>query len=385
MTVITADWLGNAASKTVTDLLSCAGYQVYFVGGCVRNALIGMPVSDLDLTTDARPDVVMQLAQDAGLKVIPTGFDHGTVTVIIDRQPFEITTFRKDEETDGRHAVVSFSGSLEEDAIRRDFTMNALYCAADGRVIDPVGGLPDLVARRVRFINDPDQRIREDYLRILRFFRFYAWFGDPAEGPDPEGLAACAAHLDGLETLARERIRGEVFKTLQAPDPAPAMGAMAGAGVLTRLLPGADIAGLAPLVHLEGQMGRPAQLHTRLAAINPGDVVERLRLSNADALTFTRIREGAISGTPPAELGQTLGADIAIEALMLRAAMLCQAVPPRDIDAAHVGAAQIFPIAAKDLMPEYQGAALGERLRHLKQHWVASGFALDKDALLALP
>lgn len=385
MTIITPDWLTSAASKTVTGLLSDAGYEVYFVGGCVRNALAGVYVSDLDLTTDARPDTVMALAQQAGLKVVPTGIDHGTVTIVVDHRPYEITTFRKDEETDGRHAVVSYSDSLEEDAVRRDFTMNALYCAPDGRVIDPVGGIADLAARRVRFINDPDERIREDYLRILRFFRFYAWFGDPDEGLDPEGLAACAAHLDGLETLARERVQVEIFKTLLAPDPAPAIGAMAMSGVLMRLLPGVDVSALAPLIHLEGELGRPAHLHTRLAAINPGDVVERLRLSNADALEFTRIREGAVSGTRPSELGQELGQNLAIEALMLRAAMMCQPVSASDIEAAEFGAAQVFPVRAQDLMPDYQGAALGQRLKQLKSDWIKSDFALTKDELLALP
>jgi len=170
MTRIKADWLHDADVQTLCRVFADAGHQIWFVGGCVRNALIGAPVSDLDLSTTARPDVSMQLAADAGLKVIPTGIDHGTVTVVVGDTPFEITTFRKDIATDGRRAVVTYANTMAEDALRRDFTMNALYADADGMIADPLGGLPDLHARRVRFIEDPDQRIKEDYLRILRFF-----------------------------------------------------------------------------------------------------------------------------------------------------------------------------------------------------------------------
>lgn len=385
MTTITADWLTSDASKAVTGMLSDAGYQVYFVGGCVRNALAGVHVADLDLTTNARPDEVMQLADAAGLKAIPTGIDHGTVTVISGKRPYEITTFRKDVETDGRHATVAFSDTLEEDAVRRDFTMNALYCAPDGTVIDPVGGIPDLAAKHVRFINDPDMRIREDYLRILRFFRFYAGFGDPAVGLDPDGLAACANNLDGLGTLARERIQTEMIKTMGARDPAPAVSAMALSGVLLRILPGADPQALAPLVHLEGELGLPARWHTRLAAINPGDVGQALRLSKADTVEFTRIRAGALSDQAAAELGYVYGADIALQSLLLRAALTNQPMPKSQVDDAQMGATQVFPIKAADLMPALGGKALGDRLTSLEQAWIESGFGLSKKDLLSLP
>jgi poly(A) polymerase len=382
---ISTNWLNSDASKTVTGMLVEAGYEVYFVGGCVRNALVDMHVADLDLATNARPEVVMKLAMDAGLNVIATGIDHGTVTVIADHRPFEITTFRNDVETDGRHAVVAFSDTLEEDAVRRDFTMNALYCAPDGTVIDPVGGIPDLHARHVRFINDADLRIREDYLRILRFFRFYAWFGDPEQGLDADGFAACAANLDGLAGLAKERVQNELLKTLLAPNPAPAMASMAICGVLGRLLVGADVSALAPLIHLQEQLGRPAHLHTRLAAINPGDVASQLRLSKADTVKFNRIRDGALSRIDAAPLGYDLGPDLAIEALMLRAALFGGTVTKIDLDAAQFGGSQNYPVTAKDLMPTYAGAALGARLKKLESAWIASGFTLAKPDLLALP
>ncbi|MEO0704030.1 MAG: CCA tRNA nucleotidyltransferase, partial [Pseudomonadota bacterium] len=171
-------FLADPKGQTVCRTLEDAGHMAYFVGGCVRNAVMGVAASDVDIATDATPDDVMRIADAAGLRAVPTGIDHGTVTLVIDGTPFEVTTFRRDVATDGRRAVVAFSGDMEEDARRRDFTMNALYADRHGWLHDPVVGLADAQARRVRFIDDPVQRIREDYLRILRFFRFSAWYAD---------------------------------------------------------------------------------------------------------------------------------------------------------------------------------------------------------------
>ena len=206
MTMLQADWVTSASARKVCGMLTDAGHRALFVGGCVRNELLGAAVADIDIATDARPERVMDLAGPAGLYTVPTGIGHGTVTVVADGQPFEVTTFRRDVETDGRRAVVAFTDSLKADARRRDFTMNALYAKPDGKILDPLGGIDDLRHRRVRFIENAEARIREDYLRILRFFRFNAWYGDPESGLDSEGLAACAALSEGLETLARERI-----------------------------------------------------------------------------------------------------------------------------------------------------------------------------------
>ena len=166
---VSGDWLTRSPTQTVCAMLTDAGFQALLVGGCVRNALLGEPVSDIDISTDAVPEKVIELAGKAGLKAIPTGIDHGTITVVVEGVAHEITTFRKDVETDGRRAVVSFSKHVEDDAHRRDFTMNALYATADGTVVDPLGGLADLKARRFVFIDNAEQRIREDYLRILRW------------------------------------------------------------------------------------------------------------------------------------------------------------------------------------------------------------------------
>ncbi|MGR3290820.1 MAG: CCA tRNA nucleotidyltransferase, partial [Paracoccaceae bacterium] len=206
MTRIAGEWLDNPDTQAVLALLSDAGHQVYFVGGCVRNALLGAPVSDIDIATDATPDRVTRLAESAGLKVIQTGIDHGTVTIVSGAIAHQVTTFRKDITTDGRHAVVAFSDNIVDDARRRDFTMNALYADAGGAVTDPLGGLDDLTHARIRFIDDANARIKEDYLRSLRFFRFHAWYGDPSEGLDAEALAAIAGNLEGLASLSKERV-----------------------------------------------------------------------------------------------------------------------------------------------------------------------------------
>ena len=378
---LSGDWIEADHVQQVLEMLEAGGHQGLLVGGCVRNALLGQAVSDIDISTDARPERVLELASAAGLRAVPTGIDHGTVTVIADHQPHEITTFRRDVETFGRHAVVAFSDRIEEDAARRDFTMNALYARADGQVLDPLGsGLADLAARHVRFVGHPEDRIREDYLRILRFFRFTAWYGDPSEGPDPDGLAACAEHALGTEGLSRERLGGELKKMLSAPDPAPAVGAMQATGVLGHVLPGAEARALAPLVHLEGAM--PPDPIRRLAVLGGEDVAERLRLSRAEARRLELLRIALDEGVPEV-LGYRLGADEGANAVLIRAALI--GTEPRAGWQAAVarGAAAQFPVAAADLMPALSGAALGARLKQLEEAWIASGFRATRDELLS--
>lgn len=378
---LTGAWIEAAHVQHVLAMLAAGGHLAFLVGGCVRNAALGTAVSDIDIATDARPEQVVALAEAAGLRAVPTGIEHGTVTVIADHEPHEITTFRRDIETFGRHATVAFSTRIEEDAARRDFTMNALYARADGTVLDPLGeGLADLAARRLRFVGDPGQRIREDYLRILRFFRFTAWYGAPEEGFDAEGLAACAMLAEGIERLSRERVGHEMRKLLGAPDPAPAVAAMATSGILPHVLPGADPAALAPLVHLEA--GLPADPIRRLAVLGGTDPAERLRLSKPEARRLGRLREGALSGAGPAVLGYRLGARDGLDAVLIQAALT--GMPPAETSRNRVefGAAQRFPVQAADLMPALQGAALGARLKELETRWIASGFALDRAALL---
>jgi poly(A) polymerase len=276
-------WLTDPATRAVLDALQAAGGPdcVRFVGGCVRNALMGQPVDDLDLATRLLPEAAMAALKTAGLKVVPTGLIHGTVTAVSKGRPYEITTLRRDVETDGRKAVVAFTDDWSEDAARRDFRLNALYADAAGRVFDPTGqGVADAREGRIVFVGDPETRIREDYLRILRFFRFFAWYGRGE--PDAAGLQACAALSGGMERLSAERVSKELLKLLAAPDPRPAMRAMAEAGVLACILPEAEA--LAPFEVMVGLSDDPG---LRLSALLSPDLAlietaaRRLRLANA--------------------------------------------------------------------------------------------------------
>lgn len=377
---ITGDWLTQPGFQQLCLTLGDAGFRALAVGGCVRNTVLGEPVADVDIATDARPETVSVLAEKAGFRLLPTGIDHGTVTVIAHGSPYEVTTFRRDVETDGRRAVVDFATEVADDARRRDLTMNALYADATGRLVDPLGGLPDLLARRVRFVGDADARIREDYLRILRFFRFHAWYADPAGGFDAEGLAASAANSAGIETLSRERIGAEMRKLLAAPDPAPAIAAMAQAGVLAHVLPGADPRSLPVLVHLDGD--HPPRWLRRLAVLGGENASARLRLSRAEAGDLDRLRQTCGSALSPVALGWKLGAELGADAILAHAALLEH--PPAPGWQAEVarGAAAKFPVTAADLMPGLTGPALGKRLAALEQRWLDSDLSLDKAALL---
>jgi poly(A) polymerase len=251
-----------------------------FVGGCVRNALIGAPIDDIDIATTLTPDAVVAALKAAGLRSVPTGIEHGTVTGLSEHQPFEITTLRRDVSTDGRRATVAFTTDWAEDAGRRDFRLNALYADADGVILDPTGqGFDDAMAGRIVFVGQPEGRIREDYLRILRFYRFYAWYGRGA--PDAAAVAACAALAEGVEQLSAERVSKELLKLLAAPDPRPAVRLMAEAGVLGRVLPPTD------LTLFDAMTAVSPDPVLRLSALLPADpartaeVARRLRLSNA--------------------------------------------------------------------------------------------------------
>jgi poly(A) polymerase len=382
MTRIEADWLKTESTQGVFALLCDAGHQAFAVGGCVRDSLLGMPVKDIDIATDAPPERVVALAEAAGFHAVPTGIEHGTVTVVARDVPHEVTTFRRDVDTDGRRATVTFALSIAEDARRRDFTMNALYADRNGEVHDPIGGLPDLWARRVRFIEDAETRIREDYLRSLRFFRFHAWYGDPREGFDADALAAIAAHLEGLGILSRERVGAELIKLLAAPDPAPAVAGMRATGVLGSVLPGAEDSALALLVHLEEQSGTLPDALRRLRCLGGEEVPERLRLSRKDAARLAAI--GKATALHAGEAGYRLGAEVARDALLIVAASTGQQIDQAALERARHAARQTFPLRAADLMPGVTGPELGRRLAVLETAWIESGFTLSRERLLSL-
>jgi len=381
---ICGTWFKAPSAQKIIRLLEGAGHQTYFVGGCVRNDLLGREVKDIDIASAAPPETMMALAKEAGIQAVPTGIKHGTVTLIVDSQSYEITTFRRDLLTDGRHAKVAFSSDLKEDAQRRDFTMNALYATADGTILDPLSGLEDLRAGRVRFINDADQRIKEDYLRILRYFRFSAWYGALSEGFDPGALAAITANLDGLNQLSKERIGAEMIKLLSAPDPSPSVAAMRATGVLNNILEGADDRLLSLFVHLEISNGLSPDPIGRLAVLGGQDVKHQLRLTNLQAKTFDILRECMSNTMPPHELGYRYGQHIAQMSIALRAAVFETQIMSSDLEAAIQGASAQFPLTGQDLTDRFEGVELGRVLKDCEAQWIASGFKLGKDDLLRL-
>ena len=384
MTRIEAEWLSQSATQHGLTMLTSSGHDAFVVGGCVRNTLLHAPVSDIDIATSAGPERVAELARSHGVKSVPTGVDHGTVTLIMEDVPFEVTTFRRDVETDGRRAVVEFSTSLEEDAARRDFTMNALYASADGTIVDPLGGMPDLLSRRVRFVGNAADRIREDYLRILRYFRFHAQYGDPFHGVDAEALAAIADNLEGLSRLPPERIGAELLKLLSAPDPAPSIVAMEQSGVLAQVLPGATSSALAPLVHAERTHDVSSDPIRRLAALGGAATYDSLRLSRRQSKQLTDIRKYMDHGVSETEVAWRGGANLAWDVVLVKAALTGSPPSPDIADRIHTALQAEFPLSAADLMPDIKGPALGEALSRAETAWIASEFALDRAALIAI-
>ena len=285
--VLNAPWLTTGPTSRVLRLLNANGEEARVIGGAVRNALLDIPIGDIDIATTAVPDEVIRRAKAAGIKSVPTGIDHGTVTLVVDSRPFEVTTLREDTETYGRKAKVAFGRDWVGDAHRRDFTMNALSVGVDGVVHDHVGGLDDIAVRRVRFIGDANERIAEDYLRILRFFRIHAAFG--AGEVDRAGYLACIAGRAGLATLSAERVRMEMLKLLVADGAASAVTAMVDGGLLQPILAGVAYTGpFASMIAAERLLDLKPDAMRRLAALavavteDAKRIAARLRLSNAE-------------------------------------------------------------------------------------------------------
>ena len=386
-------WMNAPATKAVLAALSAQGIEARFVGGCVRDAVLGRPVRDIDLATPAPPEAVLQAIEASRLKAVPTGLKHGTVTAISGKRPFEITTLRRDVETDGRQAVVAFTDDWREDALRRDFTMNALFATPDGEVTDYFDGVADARAGRVRFVGDPAKRIAEDYLRLLRFFRFEAHYGHGT--PDPAGLAAAVAAAPKLIRISAERVRDELLRLLEAPNPVSVLRLMHSHGILSGHLRAIWTLGtLDRLIHLES--GQPDPI-LRLAAMlretteQARHMAEDLRLSNAQRDRLVFLAEPPLSidaSSTPAVLATACyrhGKEHVSDLLQLTAAA------SGDADGLTAALAFVndweprhFPVAARDLLPlgAVKGPSLGRLMHELEEWWIAESFRPDRDALL---
>ncbi|GAA0299313.1 CCA tRNA nucleotidyltransferase [Sphingomonas oligophenolica] len=374
VTLPPAAWRTRDGLARLCEVLGSAEGKVRFVGGAVRDTLLGLDVADVDLATTHSPEQVIALLRENGIKPVPTGLAHGTVTAVLPGGPVEVTTLRCDVATDGRHATIAFTDDWREDAARRDFTINALYAdPATGAIFDYFGGLDDLEAHRVRFIGDPLKRIAEDHLRILRFFRFHARFGDE---PDPAGLAACTARANDLMALSRERIAMELLKLLVAVHAVDVVALMIAHGIFVPVLP--EIASpdrLGRLAEREAAAGIAPDPIRRLAALLPADaaiaedVGARLKLSKAERKRLVSAA-GPIGDEPAEVVGYRLGATLAIDRLLLcgrpvaEAASLIAWQPP------------VLPITGGALVARglRKGPDVAKTLREIEEQWIALGF-----------
>ena len=360
-----------------------------FVGGCVRNTLLGQPVADIDIATKLLPEDTLSAMKVAGIRAIPTGIEHGTITAVCRGIPYEITTLRRDVETDGRRAVVAFTEDWSEDAMRRDFRINALYADMNGVVFEPVpGGLADIEARRVAFIGEAEERLREDHLRNLRFFRFTAWYADEV---DEEGLRACEALREGLQQIAVERIWKELLKLLDAPSPYAAVKAMTDSGVTGVLLPEAlSLDRLGGLETLETASGVREEGFRRFQMLCPADkdiagaIASRLRLSGAERdrlIAFAKAAnrfEPEMSEADLKAMIYRVGSEAALDALLWRMTGEPEADWTTAIDLARNWQPPVFPVKGKDLLQGGMapGPDVGRRLKEMEEAWIANGFRL---------
>jgi poly(A) polymerase len=402
-------WFQDGALQRVLALLNADGGEGRVVGGAVRNSLLGLPVADIDIATTLLPEAVVERAAAAGVKAVPTGIAHGTVTLVVDGKPFEITTLRRDVETDGRRALVAFSDDWQADAERRDLTINALYASADGEVFDMVGGLADLERRNIRFIGDAATRIAEDHLRILRFFRFFAYYGSGR--PDADGLRACAAARSKIAMLSAERVWSEMKKLLAAKDPGRALLWMRQVGILTEVLPETEkwgIDAVPALVATEQALGWTPDPLLRLAAIVPPDaarlakLAERLRLSKAEAAYLQDwanapgikddVSEAAFDRLLYRHDAPGIGARLKLALAVARGKaegdfeeMARTARLSKLLERTTRWKRPVFPVNGADALAAglSAGPRVGDILGKLEQQWLDSNFALNRTALLA--
>ena len=407
-TIADAQWFKTRRLRRVLDVLNADGGEARIVGGAVRNTLMGLDVGDVDIATTLRPHEVVERAGKARIKAVPTGIDHGTVTLVVEGVPYEVTTLRADVESHGRHATVAYGADWSVDAHRRDLTINGLYADQDGNVIDIVGGLADIESRTVRFIGDAATRIKEDYLRILRFFRFFAWYGGGR--PDAEGLKACARLKSGLDGLSAERVWSELKRLLAAPDPSRALLWMRQSGVLTEILPESEkwgIDAIFGLVETGAALKWPSDPLLRLMAIVPRDaerldaMASRLRMSNSE-------RKRLVGWARQSAVQEDL-ADTALRRLLyrgdpqavtdtIRLQFCARRKAAEQDDAALKGAAALsrllkvaadwappdFPVSGADLLKAglSPGPDVGAAMNVLEEAWIDSDFTLTRKQLL---
>lgn len=399
-------WMTAPQTVALIKALQADGKEARFIGGCVRNAVFGLPVTDIDIATPERPERVLELLQVANIKAIPTGIEHGTITAVIDDWHYEVTTLRIDVESHGRHATVAFSDDWRADAMRRDFTINTLSCNLEGDIYDPLTGLDDLGQRWVRFVGLARERIEEDVLRLLRFFRFQATFAGTTV--DREALAACRLLAPRLKELSAERVRSELFKILEAPNPADTLGLMKGERVLEHVLPEAENLGRLRMIcwlettAIKVPSVRPDTLR-RLAATLASDpsghqaLAARLRLSNEQTVRLSTMTSSTLAINPETDLPARrkalyqLGADNVRDLLLLNWAEEMSIEPRHSpqrteawlalLETADNWTHPVFPITGDDAITLglEQGPGVGDVLGAVEDWWCEGDFKADRN------
>ena len=376
-------WLRNPSAQKLSKLYKNFGYQVLFVGGCVRNTILKMPVTDIDLATDAQPEEIIKIAKENNIRFVPTGLAHGTITLIIDNTNYQITTFRTDFDHDGRYAKVEFTESLLLDASRRDLTINALYCNHVGEVIDPLNGLDDIKKQKIKFIGNPNERIKEDNLRILRFFRFQAIYGNKNLEIDSIALEACHNHKSKLAALSKERITSELRKILSAPNPLEVIIKMNETGVLNELFQNVSIDSLEAYLKTEEKFKININWLGRLLSLQVTQEEESLKLTRCEFKFLKQTKSAIENQIHVLEFSYYNGVENGKIYSILQNFRHNIILSKNLLNQINSLATKKFPITAKDLMPEIRGKKLGEALRSLEDRWIKSNFTLSKKELLA--
>ncbi|MEE2773753.1 MAG: CCA tRNA nucleotidyltransferase [Pseudomonadota bacterium] len=367
--------------------LSSEGAEVFLVGGCVRDSVLGLPSSDFDLATNALPSEVLKLCKKFRFKTVKTGVSHGTVSVVFAESLFHVTTFRSDLVTDGRHAKVKFSKSYLEDCKRRDFTINAMYMTVEGQILDPLGGRRDLISGKVRFIGKPNDRIKEDYLRILRYFRFVAYYGFAMSYIQPNVRSAFVENVDGLKSLSKERIWSEIKKLLQADNPLFALEAMSLCGVLEVVIPKAEIRDLITLLGFEKRFHLQADALNRLVSLTRDTVASLILdwpMSKRDRDQVKMILKVSRDNSSLRVKSYKYGKELTLRSLLIFQDDLCERKETEIISEIDFGCSKKFPLTSKDfIVYEEPSKQLGDLIRKIKTIWLESNMSLTKKELLA--
>ena len=380
---INSEWIKNKVTQNILKIFEGADHNAYLVGGCIRNSILNIPVTDIDISTDATPQQTVDLFNRENFKVAPTGFSHGTVTVISEGIPYQITTMRSDQNTDGRHADVVFSDDIKKDAERRDFTINALYADSTGKIINPIGGLEDFNPLAIKFIGDPNNRIQEDYLRILRFFRFHAQFSELVTQFDKVALDAIKKNQDGLKKLSKERIWSELKKILSTSNPARSLYKMSQLGILEIILENKNVHNIKRFNLIEKKMGLEPEPIRRLVAITENTDDTFLNLSRKEAKKFSLLKGLLKKKHDPAELVYQFNREIAQSVLAIYTFYMGEKLRLSDIKKIEKACLFPCPITGAQISKYMDGPAVGIKIKEAQRAWIKSNFKSDEAKILS--